>query len=302
MGLQSRLHLDIGWGDLASVFAPLQASRAELEARIRGAWPEHAVPALSVRTAFDAVLASLALPESAAVAMSAVTIQNMADVVRAHGLTPAPVDIQLNTLSPNAADVERTLAATGARVYVHAHLYGARNDLSDIAAICRARGVLLVEDCAQAYAGAPPTHVQQADVSLYSFGPIKARTSLGGAIALCRDGDRAAALRISLAAHAPMRESWLRQRALKYAALKFFSMPLPYALIVAMLRARGLDHDAALGGAARGFQRRQSYAFDPPCAAARAAAAPCAAHGAAERGQLARARRRGAGSRIGWRP
>ena len=253
MALQPRLHLDIGWGDIASIFMPLTQSRADLIARIEAAWPANAVPALSVRTALDAMLASLALPKGSAVAMSAVTIQNMADVVRAHGLEPVPIDPDVATLAPSPAQIDHTLQTTGAKVYVHAHLYGSRNDLSEIAAICHARGVVLIEDCAQGYAGAPPASPPVADISLYSFGPIKAQTCLGGAVAVCRTAETAAAIRARLQAHAPMPEGWLRSRALKYSALKLLSSPTLYGWAVAILRARGIDPDKAIGGAARGF-------------------------------------------------
>ncbi|MEZ5955791.1 MAG: DegT/DnrJ/EryC1/StrS family aminotransferase [Hyphomonadaceae bacterium] len=253
MPLQPRLHLDIGWGDIASIFMPLTQSRAELIARIEAAWPANSVPALSVRTALDAMLTSLALPKGAAVAMSAVTIQNMADVVRAHGLEPVPVDLDIATLAPPAAQIDHAVATTGAQVYIHAHLYGSRNDLSEIAAVCHARGVVLIEDCAQGYTGVPPALPPLADISLYSFGPIKAQTCLGGAVAVCRTAETASAIRAVLEANAPMPEAWLRTRALKYAALKLLSSPLLYGFAFDVLRARGIDPDKAIGGTARGF-------------------------------------------------
>ena len=253
MALQPRLHLDIGWAQMLSIFAPLIQSRAALEARVEAAWPANAVPALSVRTALDAVLTSLALPAGSAIAMSAVTIQNMADVVRAHGLEPVPVDLDIATLSPTASQIEHAITATGARAYIHAHLFGSRNDLAAVAAICRARGAVLIEDCAQGYTGAPPTDAPIADVSLYSFGPIKAQTCLSGAVALCRTPELTAAIRAILSVHPPMPEQWLRTRALKYSALKVLSSPTAYGLAIAALRAQGLDPDKAIGGAARGF-------------------------------------------------
>jgi perosamine synthetase len=253
VGLQPRLHLDIGWATIASIFAPLTQSRPELEQRAAKPWPEHAVPSLSVRTALDAVLTSLALPKGSAVAMSAITIQNMADVIRAHGLTPGPVDIGLTTLSPDVSAIDHVLAATGASIYLHAHLYGSYNDLAEIAAVCKARGVLLIQDCAQGYSGAPSGSMRCGDIALYSFGPIKAQTCLGGAVAVFRDSDLAAKVRATLAGHAPMPEGWFRTRAFKYAALKLLSSPTLYGLVVSAMRASGKDPDAAIGGAARGF-------------------------------------------------
>lgn len=252
ISLQPRLHLDIDWRDLASVFAPAPPAREALEAAIAARWPAHAFPALSARTAFDAMLTVSRVPPNAAVAMSAVTIQNMADLVAVHGLRPVAVDIDLATLSPRPADLERVLVSSGARFYVHAHLFGVRNDIGDLVARCRAHHALMIEDCAQAFAGAP-TEPPASDLALYSFGPIKAHTCLGGAVAVARDAAFARAVRAALAAHAPMPERWLRMRALKYALLKLLAAPALYGAAVAALQLIGADVDAAIGGAARGF-------------------------------------------------
>lgn len=253
MALQPRLYLDIDWADLISVFAPLGPSHAELTAHVEAKWPAHSVAALSVRTALDATLRSLALPAGSVVAMSAVTIQNMADVVRANEFDVTPVDLDLSTLAPSATQVDQSLAATGAKAYIHAHLYGSRTHVDEIVEVCRARGAVLIEDCAQGYLGAPPISVSAADVALYSFGPIKARTCLGGAAAVFRERDRAREVEAILGGHSPMPEHWLRIRALKYAALKILSSPNAYAFAVAALKAGGVDPESAIGGAARGF-------------------------------------------------
>ncbi|MFT3728024.1 MAG: DegT/DnrJ/EryC1/StrS family aminotransferase [Terricaulis sp.] len=252
--VQPRLYLDIEWADLASVFAPLRMSREALARAAAEPWGANAVAALSVRTAFDAALSVLKQPPGASVAMSGVTIQNMADVAAAHGLTIAPVDLDLAALTLSAQALDRALAASGARVYVHAHLYGARNDLASLYEVCRTRGVFMIEDCAQAFAGAPSAEMGTADLSLYSFGPIKARTCLGGAIAVCGDAAFAGKLSAALAAHEPMPEGWMRTRACKYALLKALSSPRPYALTLAGLRTSGRDPEAVIGGAARGFR------------------------------------------------
>ena len=51
----------------------------------------------------------------------------------------------------------------------------------------REHGLLLVEDCAQAFQGPERMGDPVADVSMYSFGTLKTSTALGGAILRVRD-------------------------------------------------------------------------------------------------------------------
>ena len=69
---------------------------------------------------------------------------------------------------------------------VIAQLFGSRNDLSAVSSIAAARGLLLVEDCAQCYDGTA-RRLGTADVEMYSFGTIKTATCLGGGVLLVRD-------------------------------------------------------------------------------------------------------------------
>ena len=133
--MHPRLELDVGWRDL--IWAAIGRRRAQV------ALPPDAVVGLSVRTLFDALLVELALPAAAGIAMSAVTVHDMAAIVRAHGHGVQPVDIDLDTLAPEPAILEAAIGSQS-RVFVLAQLYGARAGLADVAAICRARGVLLI--------------------------------------------------------------------------------------------------------------------------------------------------------------
>ena len=241
--MHPRLELDVGWRDL--IWAAIGRRRAQV------ALPPDAVVGLSVRTLFDALLVELALPAAAGIAMSAVTVHDMAAIVRAHGHGVQPVDIDLDTLAPEPAILEAAIGSQS-RVFVLAQLYGARAGLADVAAICRARGVLLIEDAAQAFDGRLGL-AEGADVSLYSFGPIKTSTALGGGLAFIRDPNLAARMRLRLDGYPQLSERWFRRRARKYVALKLFNMPWLYGLIVRGLEQTGRDPDRVVGGMARGF-------------------------------------------------
>jgi len=253
-----RLRLDIGWLDLASALLPPRRSIADLEQAIGAHAPAHgtAVVALSVRTLYDALLAETG---TAPVVMSAVTINDMAELVRANGRELHIVDLGPRTLSPSPDSVKALCDQTDAGMVVIAQLYGSRADLQPLAGACRQPGRLIVEDCAQAFDGA--LHLPQGvDVALYSFGPIKVATALGGAVGLFRDPTLAERVRRRLATYAPLPESWFVRRIVKFLVLKFLNLTPVYSTLLAALRLAGRDPDETLGNMARGFAGGQSIA------------------------------------------
>jgi perosamine synthetase len=149
MRLHQRHHVDIGWRDLAfAAIRCLGADEAYARRRIAAWWPGdiHALPCLSVRTAFDALLAALAPAPGDEIMMSGVNIADMAEIARAHGMTIRAMDISAETLAPTAEAIAAA-ASPRTRLVLVAHLFGSRMDLAPFAAL-RAGGVLLVEDCA----------------------------------------------------------------------------------------------------------------------------------------------------------
>lgn len=246
--MQPRLRLDIGWRDLASALLPPRSDRAALEARIGFHAPDdvHAVTALSVRSLFDAILAETG---NAPVVMSGITIADMPALVRAHGREVRTVDIDLERLAPSP-DETRIAAGNDAGLVVVAHLYGGRNPVDRIASAVAS--ILLIEDCAQAFDGklgiAPG-----AAIALYSFGPIKKATALGGAVGLFRDAALAARIRRRMEASPALPESWFLRRLAKYAGLKILNIPVVYSLFLAILRSLGKDPEIVIGRMARGF-------------------------------------------------
>ena len=242
-----RLDLDLSADDLAAALEPPGADpRGAVESAWRG--PRAALACLSVRSAFDLWLRALALPAGSEVLMSAVTVRDMPEIVRRHGLVPVPVDVDLDTLAPAPGAVERARTPRS-KVLVVAHLYGALADLAPY----RGLGLLVAEDCAQAYAGDFYRGDPEADLSLFSFGPIKTRTALGGATALVKDPTAAARMRGLEAAFPPYGELRFVRRVLKAAALKGLSRPGVYGAALAAIARSGRDPDAVIGASLRGF-------------------------------------------------
>ncbi len=143
--------------------------------------------------------------------------------------------------------------------------------LEAIGELCESRGVLLVEDCAQAIISGSPERHPSAGASLYSFGPIKTATALGGGIALVRD--RSLRERMHTLANA-----WPQQRTLGYfariakiAGLKLLAKRPMFTLLVWLIDHTGGDADALVGHSARGYPDERLFEClrQRPCAALR---------------------------------
>ncbi|MCA2961560.1 MAG: DegT/DnrJ/EryC1/StrS aminotransferase family protein [Silvanigrellales bacterium] len=209
----------------------------------------------SVRTAWDAFLLEKAFPAGSEVVFSALTIPHMADIALAHGLVVVAADLDESTGLPSETSLKACLTEKTACVIV-AHLFGNWSDVSLLARLCQKAGVYFVEDCAQCYLGRDFQGSHAADISLFSFGTIKRRTALGGAIAVVRN----AALRESMwrrTAHFTRQShtSFL-QRLGKASCLKLATWPPFYTLLVWAIRLFWNDTpDVVLRNMVRGFPK-----------------------------------------------
>lgn len=216
-------------------------------------WPGNDVlPALSVRSGFDLLFTALRLPAGSEVLMSGLTIPDMPEIVREHGLVPVGVDLDSETLAPCPGELERAVTPR-TRMIVVAHLFGGLCDLDPVAALAHARGLLLVEDCAQAWVGSQRTGDPRADVSLFSFGPIKTNTALAGAMLEVRRPDLLGDMRRIQSAWPVQPNRAFFRRLMKYFLLKWVASWPGMALLSRLARLAGTNHDAWVAGAARGF-------------------------------------------------
>ncbi len=248
--------IDIGWADLAHgiacAFVP--GTRAATAVRLESHWElaAHVVAMLSVRSALDALLAAGDFSPGDEVLMSAVNIRDMARVVEAHGLVPVPVDIDPDTLAVDAQALAAAVTARTRAVLI-AHLYGSRMDLTAVVALARARGLLLIEDCAEAWTGDGWRGDARCDVRFFSFGPIKTATALAGGIAAFRDDKLAARVRA-------VQSSWRVQsrwayllRLVKYLGIRFMGTRPMFTLLATGCRMLRVDMEKLLGESTRGF-------------------------------------------------
>jgi dTDP-4-amino-4,6-dideoxygalactose transaminase len=241
--LYARHRLDIQPSHLARAMASLGATdpeRAASAVEERWSSDRNALACYSVRSGFHLLLTALDLPRGSEVLFSAVTHPDMPRIAEHHGLVAVPVDLDVATLSPPANAVLRCLNPQS-RVLVVAHLFGGHVDLGPLAGICKRAGILLVEDCAQAYDGPPDTGDPRAAVSMFSFGILKTSTALGGSILTVRDRSLLARMRKLQRAWPVQKRRAHVKRIAQTAALVALTRPAPYAAIARRLGAR-FDH------------------------------------------------------------
>jgi aminotransferase EvaB len=121
--------------------------------------------------------------------------------ILAAGARPVFVDVAAHTMLMDLGQLYSLLATGSVDAVLATHLYGAMLDMSAVAAMCRERGVPLVEDCAQAH-GARWNGRRAGsfgDAGCFSFYPTKNLGALGdgGAVVTSRTdvADRVRALR-----------------------------------------------------------------------------------------------------------
>jgi perosamine synthetase len=253
--LFARHRLDIHASHLAfalSTMAEFQTDRAATKAEQEWSPAGEALACLSVRSAFHLLLSTLALPSGSEVLFSAVTHPDMPRLADHHGLRVLPVDLDRDTLAPRPELVLRALTPK-TRMVVVAHLFGGSIDLSPLAEICRRSGLLLVEDCAQAFRGPEHTGDPLADVSLFSFGSLKTATALGGALATVRNADLLQRMRQLQAGWPVQRRRSHVERVVQMAAFVALTRPLPYALVAKASALAGADFDNSVNSSARAF-------------------------------------------------
>jgi perosamine synthetase len=262
-GVYARHRLDLSAGDiLYGVLACVRIwERERLETEISDLCSpgDEGLVCFSVRSGWDLWLGAQGLRAGDEVLVSAVTHPDMVRIIRAHGLRAIPVDIDPETLAPQPWMLEAALTPR-TRVVLVAHLFGGRMDLRPVARFAKERGLLLVEDCAQAFQGPESMGDPTADVSMYSFGTLKTSTALGGAVLRVGDREVLGRMRVSQASYPVQRRATYLQKLLKVLGFVAASHPRPYGLLTRACTQLGSDLDALLNSVVRGFPPREPEA------------------------------------------
>ncbi|MEE8197764.1 MAG: aminotransferase class V-fold PLP-dependent enzyme [Acidiferrobacterales bacterium] len=259
MKLIPRKRLDIGVADLLAGLALCGEARdgasaaAAAEAVFGGELREACMACFSVRSAFDLALQAMELKPGDEVLMSAFNIPHMAELVRLCGALPVPVDLDPETMAPRWAQLQAAITPR-TRAIVVAHLFGARFDVSRGVALASERGLFFVEDAAQAFAHDDWRGHPDADISLFSFGPLKTATALGSGVAIVREPELLARMR-QLNADYPQRTNLsFARKLLKYLVLRVLTVPRVYGAAAAMSTTLRMDFDATINAVTRSFR------------------------------------------------
>ena len=231
--LYPRKQLDIRWRDLAAVMLQclFSGDAAESETQICSTFaPDRpTLVAFAVRAGFDLFLKAQGWPAGSEILMSALTIREMADIARKHGLVPVPLDLNLAKLAPEVSAMEAAITSR-TRAIVIAHLFGSRVDMDPFIAVAKRHGLLVLEDCAQAFTGMDYTGHPETDAAMFSFGSIKTATALVGALIVLKDPQQLEKMRMLQRAYPVQSRSEYFHLAFTHVLVKLFTIPLLYGL------------------------------------------------------------------------
>ena len=221
----------------------------QVEAQFRS---DDAVVCLSVRSGFDLLLNELDLTDDSEVLISAITIPDMVKIVQHHGQVAVPVDLHPDNLAPQL-EVLRKAVNDKTKVIVVAHLFGGRIDMEPIIELAREHDLIVVEDCAQAFDGGNYLGHPDSDVVMFSFGPIKTSTALGGALIRIRDQRLRDRVRRAQSEFPIQKRRAYLGRLLKYWGLRTVSTRPFYTLMARVFSWLGISLDRVANGSVRGF-------------------------------------------------
>lgn len=152
----------------------------------------HAIGVASGTDALELALRATGCRPGSRVLMAANAGYYAAAAATRIGAQPVYADVDPETLSLSAATVRQAIRS--ADCVIITHLYGRLADVEPVAALCRAAGVRLIEDCAQAIgARRGGRHAGSfGDLAAVSFYPTKNLGALGDGGAVLTDDDQLA--------------------------------------------------------------------------------------------------------------
>jgi dTDP-4-amino-4,6-dideoxygalactose transaminase len=249
-----RTQLKIGWGDLLSGLSASYSSldrepeRQKAESYFSSAGDT--IAAYSVRSGFDLLLQALDLKPGDEVIFSALNVRGMVKIVKEMGLVPVPVDLDLAHMGPSIERLKSAITPRS-RVFVAAHLFGSRLDLDPLFELAKANGLVAVEDCAQAFNGREYPGSVAADVNMFSFGPIKTATALGGALIRVKKPVLLQRMRTIQSDYPVQPDAKHRKRIAQFMGLKLITARPVLGAIYRYYRSKGKDYEDQLADRVR---------------------------------------------------
>ncbi|MEU0382642.1 DegT/DnrJ/EryC1/StrS family aminotransferase [Streptomyces sp. WAC01490] len=161
-----------------------------------GVAPEHVVFVNSGTAGLFLAVESLDLQDGDEVVMPSLSFLAAANAVLTCGAKPVFCDVERRTLNPTAEDVESALTDR-TRAVVVLHYGGYPGDIERISALCRRRGITLIEDAACSVASRVGGKAVGTfgDLSMWSFDAMKVLVTGDGGMLYVRDAEQAARVR-----------------------------------------------------------------------------------------------------------
>jgi len=205
----------------------------------------HAVCAAKARVAIYLAVRAL-VPRGRKVILSPYTISDIVNMVICAGGIPVFADLERDTCNVDPADVERLVDADTGAVMV-THLHGLACDMERISALCRARGVALIEDAAQAFgarSGGRPVG-SFGDAGIYSFGMYKNLKGFFGGMLVTPHRELAEKLRAEVEAFPPQELGYYLSKATSGLASDVATWPPLFKSIVYRVFRFGFLHEVS---------------------------------------------------------
>jgi perosamine synthetase len=249
-----RTQLKIGWRDLVSglsaSYRKLDRAAERREIAFCFAASSDTMAAYSVRSGFDLLLQALDLKPGDEVIFTALNVKGMVRIVKDAGLVAVPVDLDIAHMGPSLERLQAAITPKS-KVFVAAHLFGTRLDLDPLFELARQNGIVAVEDCAQAFNGRDYPGSGAADVNLFSFGPIKTATALGGALIRVKPQPLRDKMWDIQSAYPVQPDATQRKRIIQFMGLKVVTSRPVLGGIYRFYHARGRDYEDSLADRVR---------------------------------------------------
>ena len=219
---------------------------------------------LSARSLFDLYLRAKCFPPGSEVIISPpINIPAMVYILEYHDITIVAVDLPESfandlLLRVDLEHIEQSVTEKTVAIMV-VHPFGiettSASDMKQLRVLADKHGLDVIEDCAECFVGDRFIRGSHADLSLYSFGPIKTATALGGGVAVLRDGEvcnKMNRLHQSLYSHQTRAEFlW---KVLQAVFVQFVAgSPSLYAIFLLSCRWLGLDFHFVVSMSTRSF-------------------------------------------------
>ena len=181
------------------------------------------------------------------VVLSPYTISDVINMVLCAGGVPVFADLEPDTCNVDAAEVERLIDDDTGAVMV-THLHGLACDMDRIPAICRDRGVPLVEDAAQAFGARFQGKALGTfgAAGIYSYGMYKNVNSFFGGMVVGNDAELMATLRDEVAAFPPQEIGYYLSKVREALTTDLATIPLIFRALTYRVFRYGFLNDVGL--------------------------------------------------------